>query len=356
MFFTILIFIVILGLLVFVHEFGHFITAKKNGVRVEEFGFGFPPRLFGFKWGETVYSINLIPLGGFVKAFGEDGADKDNPRSFASKKAWQRAMILVAGIAMNFLLAAVLLGITHMIGLPTAVSEENVNSAKDLKVQITDVVAGAPAAGAGIQIGDTIRSVNSEPILRAEQFQKTIKENLGKEIKVEIGRGKETLQVGVIPRENPPEGQGAIGIGLVETTIVKYPWYQAFWEGLKSAYYFTGMFLVALGGLVKGLVVTGHVSGDIAGPVGIAVLTNQVTKLGFVYLLNFTALLSLNLAIINAFPFPALDGGRLLFVIIEKIKGSPVSQKVEQMVHTVGFALLIMLMIVITVRDIGRFL
>lgn len=352
---TIGVFILILGLLVFVHELGHFVASKKSGVKVEEFGFGFPPRIFGVRRGETIYSINLIPLGGFVKLFGEDGTNRGDSRSFGAKKIWQRAIILVAGIAMNFVFAAVLLGITHMIGLPTVVTESmNVNPDR-VMVQITDVAKESPAEVAGIKVGDTIRRFNEIEIRNVKVFQNLVSENVGKNVKIEIARGGESLVVEMAPRVNPPEGQGAVGVGLVETTIVRYPWYQAVWEGFKSAYYFTIMFVVALFGVVKNLVMGGSVSGDIAGPVGIAVLTNQVTKLGLVYIINFAAILSLNLAMINAIPFPALDGGRLLFLGIEKIKGSPVSQKLEQVIHTTGFVLLILLMIAITFRDIRNF-
>lgn len=354
MFITILVFILILGLLVFVHELGHFITAKKNGVKVEEFGFGFPPRIFGVQKGETIYSINLIPLGGFVKIYGQDGADKDDSLSFTAKKIWQRATILVAGIAMNFLLAITLLSFSHMIGLPTVASDEDISSGK-ANVQITEVSQDSPAQKGGIQIGDIVKRVNGQEVQGVESFQNLVKGNLGKNMDMVVLRGSEEVSLIVTPRENPPEGEGAIGVGLIETVIKRYPWYSAFWEGLKSAYYSTLMSVIGLATMLQGLLMGGRVSGDVAGPVGIAVLTGQVTKLGFVYILNFTAILSLNLAIINAIPFPALDGGRLLFLLIEKIKGSPVSQKVEQIVHGTGFALLILLMIIITVRDIGRF-
>lgn len=354
MFITIIVFILILGLLVFVHEFGHFVVAKKNGVRVEEFGFGFPPRIFGIQKGETMYSINLIPLGGFVKAYGEDGTDRDNDRSFGAKKVWQRATILVAGIAMNFLLAIVLLSFAHMIGLPAVATDEDINAGK-ANVQITEVSQGSPAQKGGIQIGDIVKQVNEQEIKGVQNFQNLVKENLENDMRITVLRGSEEVSLTLTPRVNPPEGEGAIGVGLVETVMKRYPWYLAFWQGLKSVYYATLMSVIGLATVLQGLLLGGRVSGDVAGPVGIAVLTGQVTKLGFVYILNFAAILSLNLAIINAIPFPALDGGRLLFLLIEKIKGSPVSQKVEQIVHGTGFALLILLMIVITVRDIGRF-
>lgn len=353
MFSTIIIFILILGILIFVHEFGHFIVAKKNGVKVEEFGFGFPPRIFGVKRGETVYSINAIPLGGFVRALGEDGSETNNPRSFAAKKVWQRALILVAGVAMNFLFAVILVGIGYMIGLPVAA----VDNAKggDVRVQITDVSTNSPAAQAGIVAGDIIRRLNNEPIIHVGDFQSKIQSSLESEVILTVLRGDKELSFDLIPRANPPSGEGAVGVGLVETTIARFPWYQALWEGLKSVYYLTVASFVAIAMILKNLIINGQVNADVAGPVGIAVITQQRVQLGFIYLLQFTAMLSLNLAIINLLPFPALDGGRLLFLLIEKIKGSPVSQRIEQAIHATGFVLLILLMVLITVRDISRF-
>lgn len=353
MFSTIVIFILILGILIFVHELGHFMVAKKNGVKVEEFGFGFPPRIFGIKRGETIYSINAIPLGGFVRALGEDGGEKDNPRSFAAKKIWQRALILVAGVAMNFLFAALLVGIGYMIGLPVA-AVDNIKGG-EVRVQITDVAPDSPAAKAGILAGDIIKKINGEPVVKVEDFQSKIQSNLESNVTITMLRGDKEFDFNLIPRANPPSGEGAVGVGLVETSIARFPWYQALWEGLKSIYYLTIASVVAIAVILKNLILSGQVNADVAGPVGIAVITQQRVQLGFIYLLQFTAMLSLNLAIINLLPIPALDGGRLLFLLIEKIKGSPISQKVEQAIHATGFVLLILLMVLITVRDISRF-
>lgn len=355
MFTTVIIFILILGILIFVHELGHFVAAKKNGVRVEEFGFGFPPRLFGIKMGETIYSLNWIPLGGFVRTLGEDGAERSNPKSFAAKKIWQRAAILVAGVTMNFLFAVIILGVGHIIGLPAPVTDDSTVNPDDIRIQITEVVEDSPALQAGISLGDIVKSVDGQPVARVDSFQDILKEKAKTNISIGILRGDKELTFEVTPRANPPEGQGAIGVGLIETTIVKYPWYQAFWEGLKNAVFLMISFVVAIVGMLKEWISGAQVSADIAGPVGIAIITKQVSQLGFIYLLQFTAVLSLNLVLINALPFPALDGGRLLFLVIEKIKGSPVSQKIEQAIHTTGFVLLILLMILVTFKDVMRF-
>ncbi|TSC53839.1 MAG: hypothetical protein LiPW39_37 [Parcubacteria group bacterium LiPW_39] len=354
---TLIIFVIILGLLIFVHEFGHFLVAKKNGVRVEEFGFGFPPRIFGIKKGETIYSLNWIPLGGFVKIFGEDGSDRINHRSFASKKIWQRTIILLAGVAMNVFLAAVVISLGYGLGLPTAIDDSQVVS--HAKVQITEVAPNSPARQGGIKAGDTIvkivDQVQLNNISQVAQVQNFINNNRGREIIVTLQRGQEVRQVKVVPRINPPAGEGALGIGLVRVTTTFYPWYRAIYEGVKTTFILIWAIIMGLGYLLWQLVGRGQVPvAEIAGPVGIFSLTGQAAQLGFIYLLQLTALLSVNLAIINALPFPALDGGRLLFLLIEKIKGSPVNQKIERAIHSAGFVFLIILMVLITARDMMK--
>ncbi|MCX6763088.1 MAG: RIP metalloprotease RseP [Candidatus Moranbacteria bacterium] len=373
---TVLIFIIILGLLVFVHEFGHFLVARRNGVMAEEFGFGFPPRIFGLYktkngkrrivWGsknvestDTIYSINWIPLGGFVKIMGEDGEEKKDPKSFASKKPFTRVRILAAGVAMNILLAAVLLSIGYFVGIPQAVEDTAAGKLKDEKIQIIETIPGTPASQMGIKIGDQIVGAAGEnnqiaSFKTIEDVQNYINANKGQEINLEIRRGAEALKLTGTPRIDFPASEGALGISLVKTAQISYPWYEAIWRGVRSTFDLAGMIIVAFGGLLWKLI-TGHSIGmDVSGPVGIAVLTGQVAKLGFIYILQFTAVLSVNLAIINILPIPALDGGRILFIIIEKIKGKPVSQKFEARAHNIGFALLITLMVFVTFRDVAR--
>ena len=377
MFLTIIVFVLILGLLIFVHEFGHFIVAKRAGIRVEEFGFGFPPRLFGVKRGETIYSINLLPIGGFVRIYGEMGPEpeknrskknkpvdkeafeKEEERAFYKKPAGTRAKITVAGVVMNLLLAAFLLGIGHWLGLPTIIGDDQAANLKETKIQITQVAFDSPAEQAGIQIGDTItelRITNHESrINKVSQIQDFINSHQGEEITLVIQRGDEILEKNLVPRIDFPAEEGSIGVGLVRTAIVSYPWYQALIKGITSTVNLLWVMVSVFAGLIWQLISTGQLAVDIAGPVGIYALTGQAAKLGFIYILQLAALLSINLAILNILPFPALDGGRLLFILIEKIKGSPVSQKIERAVHTVGFVILILLMVAVTWRDIARF-
>ncbi len=365
---TIIVFILILGLLIFVHEFGHFIMAKRAGIKIEELGFGFPPKIFGIKKGETLYSLNLFPIGGFVRIYGEMGEpskDKkqakgeDEKRAFYNKPVKTRTKIIIAGVIMNLFLAAFLLGIGHWLGLPTIVDDDEVARLDKTKVQVTQVAFNSPAAQADINIGDAIKELRFNnynlSITKVKEVQEFVETHQGEEITMVIQRGDQVLEKTLVPRVNFPADEGSMGIGLARTAIVSYPWYRALIMGITSTVNLIWAMLTILGGLLWRLLSTGKLAVEIAGPVGIFSLTGQAAQLGFIYILQLTALLSINLAIINALPFPALDGGRLLFLAIEKVKGSPVSQKVERVVHTTGFVILILLMIAITWRDVVRF-
>lgn len=352
---TIIIFIIVLGILVLVHEFGHFYVAKKAGMRVDEFGFGFPPRIFGVKRGETVYSINWIPFGGFVKIYGEDGQDEESPRSFASKTAGKRAKVIVAGVLMNLLLATVLLGLGNFLGLRIGLMGDDDFAAQDIKIQIIQVSADSPAQAAGLKALDEIKRLKKggdilEP-KQVEEVQNFVKKHSGEEIILTILRNSGEVDLKMVPRIDPPPGQGAIGVNLAKTGLVSYPWHEAIWRGIRDTGIMSANIIIAL----KILLLAPELAKDVSGPVGIAVLTGQAAGLGFNYLLQFVALLSINLAVLNIIPFPALDGGRLLFIGIEKIKGSPVSKKIEGFVNAAGFAFLIALMIWITVKDVSKF-
>jgi len=372
MFTTIIIFLIVLSVLVFVHEWGHFFVARKLGVKAEEFGFGFPPRVAGFYkskegkwkfvWGnkavddarDTVYSINLIPLGGFVKIKGEDGENQKDTDSFSHKKIWKRASILSAGVSMNIVLAAVLLSLGLMIGLPQAATGDFEKGAQvsDQKVTVLQVLPETPAKQAGLKMGDIILSINNQKFTSTEGVNGFVKKNEGEELNYQIKRGDEVLNKSITPTTIEKTGEPGVGIAIANTAVVKYPWYQAIWKGIKETVYLTGAIIAALFGLVKDLIMGQSVAAEIGGPVRIAALTGQFADLGFAYLLQFTALLSINLAIINFLPIPALDGGRVLFLIIEKIKGSPVKKEVEALVHNLSFILLILLILVITFNDI----
>lgn len=365
---TIIIFILILSILIFSHEFGHFISAKKAGMKVEEFGFGFPPRIFSVKKGETVYSLNLIPIGGFVKILGEqrpkNKESMGNKRAFYAKPIWQRVIVIAMGVVMNLLLAVVLLSIVHGLGIPTVIERDS-PPAKNIQIQIVSIAPNSPAQNIGLKLGDSITELKvkfpptadqpqAEKVNEVEDVQKFIARYAGEEVSLTILRGKETLEKSLVPRLSPPENEGPIGIALAKVGIVSYPWYKAIWLGFKTTGKLTAGFIALFYQLIKTLILKGVLIGEIAGPIGIASLTAQFTKLGLVYILQFVAFISINLAIINAIPFPALDGGRILFLLIEKIKGSPVNAKVENLVNNIGFALLIVLMILVTFRDITK--
>ncbi|HWA64455.1 MAG TPA: site-2 protease family protein [Candidatus Paceibacterota bacterium] len=355
---TALIFIIVIGVLVLVHEFGHFIFAKKAGMKVEEFGFGFPPRLWGIKKGETTYSINWIPFGGFVKILGEDG-DERGPRSFASGSFGQRILVIVAGVLMNILLAAVFLVIVNFFGLRVGISEQEAAGYQDLKIQIVEVSAGSPAAAAGLQPLDEIRGYADGGTFYAihttEELQNLTAQRQGQPITLELTRGATDIEKTLTPRANPPAGQGALGISLAMTGLVHYPWYESIWRG----FYDTGIIIIntVLGYyyLLKTLIIHGTLIAEVSGPIGIAGLTGQAARIGITYLLQFVALISVNLAVLNIIPFPALDGGRALMLIIEKIKGSPIHRKTEMVINMAGFYLLIALMVYITYKDISKF-
>lgn len=354
---TILIFIVLLGVLIFVHEFGHFIAAKRSGLTVHEFGFGFPPRMAGIRRGGTIYSLNWIPIGGFVKIKGETGPETGERDSFVSLPAWRRTLILLAGVGMNVLLAMVLLSFTYAVGAPTVLDEALPNGAivRDQKIQVVGVLPQSPAADAGLRTGDSIVDVNGILFTNVEQIQQYNAEHKDQKETVTVKRGSEQLTLTITPatlEEN--SGQAVWGVNLLPIGVVSFPWYEALWLGIRQAVLLFWQIILAFVQLFKNLLIHQQISADIAGPVGIAVLTGQVVDLGILYVFQFAALLSLNLALVNALPFPALDGGRVLFIFLEKIRGRKVSTHVESIVHNIGFVLLLLLVLVVTIRDVDK--
>lgn len=424
-----IVFFIILGVLIFVHELGHFIIARRNGIRAYEFGFGFPPRIFGVQfisgkkkekvreiesiaiertdikmgkeeiiretvtekihdsvkkmpvgrwrviWGRhdgddeneeadweeidknkyersTIYSFNWIPLGGFVKIKGEDGGHKNEPDSFSGKSAWTRTKVLAAGVIMNFLLAWVLFSTGYVVGSPEAVDNGDM-------ITIAEVASNSPAADMGLKGGDEILKnqitpegvpVNFSDIKNVQDYINSYK---GQEVTLKIKRGNEFLSLKGTPRVNAPENQGSLGIVLAEVSIVKYPLFKAVWLGFLKTWGVLVLIISVLLSVIKDLFTHTKVTGlEVGGPVKIFGLTGDYVRLGYIYVIQFAALLSVNLGLINILPIPALDGGRIFFVILEKIKGKPVSQKVEQAFHTAFFFLFIMLMLFITLREI----
>lgn len=353
---TVVVFVVLLLVLVLAHEFGHFYAAKKAGCKVEEFAFGFPPRLFSIQKGETRYSFNLLPLGGYVKIEGEDMEDPNPPESsFASKSASWRIFILAAGVIMNVVVAALFLSVQAGVGMPTLVTDENRDQLTDLKTYVLDVSENSPAQEAGLKELDRIVDLEGIASPTITEVQRIVDEQAGSPISVEIERQGQHEFLEIVPRVNPPTGEGALGIGLGATGLEKSAWWKAPLVGLERTWQML-VAIVSQFAIIIGRVFSGGLVGEsLTGPVGIAIYTNEVTRLGLPYVLEFGALISLNLALINILPIPALDGGRILFVILEKVFGRRFPGKVEQITHTVGFAFLILLMILITVKDVQRF-
>jgi len=367
---NILIFFIILLVLVISHEFGHFIVAKKSGIRVDEFSFGFPPKLFGKKVGETSYNFNALPFGGYVKIFGENPDEEsingpDSGRSFVNKPKYIQAFVLFAGVAMNLLVAWVLLSVGFMSGLPTSVGSAPKGAIiENQALTITSVLVDSPAEKAGMKTGDKIISLetqnDSTKLLSsnfgAETVQNFVKNHNGEEINISLIRGSEPVSVNVIPKKNDTENIAMIGISMDTIGTLKLPIHKALWEGLKLTWHVTVMTVVGFYNLIYSAILGQADMSTLTGPVGIVGVVGDAAKFGFVYLLSFTALISVNLAVINLIPFPALDGGRLLFLLIEKIKGSRIKPQVANIANAIGFGLLMLLMVVITYHDIVKLL
>ncbi|MES2315423.1 MAG: site-2 protease family protein [Patescibacteria group bacterium] len=370
---SIVIFIIILLVLVLVHEFGHFFTAKLFGMRVDEFGFGFPPRLFGFKKGETEYTFNLFPIGGFVKIFGESPDDEsmsgpDSARALIGKAKWKQAIVLVAGVVMNFLLAWLLFSIGLMSGVPTSVGSNLPGyELDDVNLLIVSVLPDSPAAKAGLKLGDAIVSVsslstdigeNNENLedITPESVKAFVGAHSDKEIEIGFtrGRSQDVKFTDMTPAPGVVDHKPMIGISMDQIGTAKLPFFVALKEGLLLTLSVIKDTAVGLYTLIAEAIM-GHGSlAGITGPVGMVGIVGDAYDFGFAYLLSFAALISVNLGIINLIPFPALDGGRLFFLLIEKIKGSAINPKFANMANTIGFGILILLMVLVTYHDIVR--
>lgn len=352
---TVVIFVAVLAVIIIVHEFGHFLTARLFGVTVEEFGIGFPPRAKGFKIKKTLYSINWIPAGGFVKLKGEQGDCKDEKDSFSNQKLWKRTIILLAGVSMNVVLAIVIFSFAYIIGVPKAVETDLAPYARvsHQYIEIISVQKDSPAAEAELLSGDILLSINGVTPTTTEDLQNITQNHLNEPLTIEYERNGEHLSTLATPKllEETPE-RPTIGISTLAVGDVSYPFFVAIWMGVKEAGYYLWMIISSLWGMLANLVTHQPVNGDLVGPIGVAVITGKFVELGFIYLLQFVALISLNLAIVNVLPIPALDGGRILFIVFEKIKGGPINQRTEAIIHNVGFIVILILIGFITIRDI----
>jgi len=345
--------------LMVIHEFGHFIIAKKFGVRVDEFGIGYPPRIFGKKIGETIYSINWIPLGAFVRIYGEEGG-VDDYRSFVGLKIWKRVLIIIGGVAAFWIASIIIFSVVFAIGTDLPIGDQDVQGLTNAKVTIVEVMSDSAAKVAGLKMGDVVTSIKTAtaetPINKISEFKEITSANKGNEITVVINRGGQSIDILLTPSA---ESASPVGVGLqrMATLIQKYPWYEAPIQGTIYTWNTTvsalkGLY-VMFAGLFSGKGVTE--GAEFAGPLGITVFLANAASYGIGFFLYFIGSLSVFIAVFNLFPIPALDGGKLVFLLIEKIKGKPVSVQVEQTITTICFVLLITMSIFITIKfDIPR--
>ena len=377
------IFLAIVGLsiVVFFHELGHFILAKIFKIRVEEFGFGYPPRVCGFVrsskkkfrfkffWSKnepleaktrTIYSLNWIPFGGFNKLKGElGGKSNDDPDSFFVQVWWKKALVAVGGILMNIFLAFFIFALCYFVGLPQDI--EQINGGKILRpvgIQIGMVMPNSPADQAGLKIGDVILSLDGQEFKQVKEIQDYIEIKLNQSLEIKVERQKEIISqvVNVVPSEqifdDMKESRGVIGIALSQTVIVSYPWHQSIILGVKTTISLTGRLFQGLWLILKNLVVHQQMIGQLLGPVGITTMASDMARVGFIYLLQFIGLLSVAIGVFQVIPFPALDGSRIVFSIIEGVRRKPISSKIELISINIGFYLLLLLLLFITVREI----
>lgn len=362
---TILLFIAVLVALIVVHEFGHFVAAKLFRMRVDEFGIGYPPRAWGMKRGETEYTLNWLPFGGFVRIFGEDALaaearPHDIDRAFFSKPRYQQAVVLVAGIAMNLAFAWLLLSITLALGAPRSLSEAEIATVPDAAVFVSSVLSGSPAEEAGFMPGDRVVSImrGEEMFTSADagaftSFVSSASEPLTITV---LRNGEEktltaTPEAGLSPQD--PE-RLVLGVGVASVGTVQTPWYRAPLEGFTATWNLTQQTTVGLVYFFAGVFTLSADLSQVSGPVGIAGAVGDASASGLAQLMTLTAIISINLALINLLPIPALDGGRLLFVAIEAVLRRPLPRAFQNGVNAVGFGFLILLMLVVTASDIFK--
>jgi len=362
---TVIIFLIVLAVLIFVHELGHFLFARMCGIRVDAFKIGFGPKIISWGSGETEYGVNLIPFGGYVKIHGEDPDDEslngpDASRSFARKPRWQQAIVLLAGVIFNVLFAWLLYAGMFSIGatVPTSAFNLSPDYFSNQRVIVLDAEADSPAIKAGLGIGDVIQSVEVDgkkiDISSISDTQKAIGSSAGKSIKLDYLKNGRLQSVDITPVNGIVSDNYAIGIALDQIAYVHMPFFTAVKESVTYTLSMIKDTVVGLYAFVADLFHGAGALSDIAGPVGIAVIIGNAAHLTFGYLLIVVALISINLAIVNLIPFPALDGGRVLFVIIEGIIRRRISPKFTNAVNTVGFVLLMALMVIVTYKDIVR--
>lgn len=347
MFVTAFVFIIILGLLIFIHELGHFIVAKLAGIKVEEFAFGFPPRIVSKTFNGTKYALNLIPIGGYVKLLGEDEKLKDK-RAFSAKPVAARLMVVAAGVLMNYLLAIVVFSIGFGIGItPYFTDPQSLGGQHEPLVLVSRVFDNSPADKAGLRAGEQIADFTS-----AQALQEFTLSHASRQVVLRvIDENAKDRQISISLEQGPTP----LGVALFETAIIKLPFAQAILAGAKEATNAARFTMLFFAHSIERLFSLGEVPEEIGGPVAIFGATAQAVSQGFSAVLRTIGILSINLAILNAVPFPALDGGKALFIGLEGIFGKRViKEHHESIIHTVGFILLLVLIVAITYRDILR--
>lgn len=372
---SIIIFLSILFALVVVHELGHFLFAKYFKMKVEEFAFGFPPSLLSKKIGETSYSINLIPLGGYVKIFGENGlteeeisklSEEEKEKLFGNKKWWQRIIVLSGGVIFNILGAFILFVIIFMIGSNVFLDQDEIQNIpnSERKTIVTNIDPKSPLVGTGIETGDQILSFKTstetlpEESLDSLSVSDFVQRNNNSLITISFKKNiedlnTETFETQIVPKAGIVEGKKVIGVSFAESTYKKYSFFEALPEAAKTTFEHLKLIFSSLGQLVYNLVFkNAKVEDNLSGPVGLALMTSKVSERGLDQILAFAALLSLSLAAFNVLPIPALDGGRIVFVLLEAIKGKKINANVEQLFHGIGFLALLALMVFVTYFDI----
>ncbi len=351
--------------LILVHEFGHFIVAKRAGMKVEEFGIGFPPRLFALKRGETEYSFNALPFGGFVRIFGEDPEESQGSpecaRSFAGKSRGAQALVVMAGVAMNIIAAWVLLSVGYMAGLPSEREGQLSGAVRDIVVTITRVVPDSPAERAGFIPGDKILAIKAgeetvSGALDAEAVRNFIAAHPADEQDIQVKRGKEEISLLATPEKGIAEDRPALGVGLADIGTLTLPPHLALLEGARLTASLTKDTATGLWHFFSGLFLGEADLASVTGPVGLVGVVDEASRFGTAALITLTALISINLAIINLLPFPALDGGRLLLIAIEAVRGVPLPARFVSRYNLAGFLFLIGLMLIVTWSDIARIL
>lgn len=349
---TIIAFVAVLLVLILIHEAGHALLARLLGVRVEEFGFGFPPRLAARRIGETVYSLNAVPIGGFVRLTGEDDAEVDTPQSFARQSRLRRAIIVAGGILANLLLAVVAFTLVAGFGVDVPVVQAD-RAVQNRRVEVVEVQDNPVLRAADLRPQDVLLMINDAPVETAADAATRVREFSGERLTLTVSRSGETRTL--VLTFSPPKTSGQrVGLALLDVGTARVPWSQAPMEGVRTTGRTLWLTLSGIAHTFRDAIVTRQAPEGLAGPVGIASITGTVARRGVIPLLELTGILSVNLALVNALPIPALDGGRLLFLLLDALGIRWLRGRPERLAHTIGFIVLLALLALVTVGDVQR--